>query len=169
MNESIFGGGVFSMRGGKMLRQVGSRLIEPYLIRIAKPKGTVLFPDGVRRNGVSEPYMPETLSEPFHPTGNSIGYTMQLAHLMGAGRILLHAFTLRNGSRYDFGDLNPITKRPPVYDLRRALDWLTWFESKWTGKAMLVPGWDGPIQDVLQTISLDELLGTKPKAQEWLL
>jgi hypothetical protein len=159
------------MKGTAMARQVGSKRIQPYHITIARPKGTVLGEDGVRRNGVSPPYMPKLITDEYHPTGNSVGYTIQTAHLMGSEEIYLLGFTLKSGGRYFFGDKNPVTKRTSIYDERRALDWLSWYESTWPGRARAMEGWDGPIYDVLQKVTQDELLNKfcKPKAQEWLL
>lgn len=159
------------MRGEALARQVGTRQIQPYHISIARPKGTVRCSDGVRRNGISPPFMPKTLADEFHPGGNSLCYAIQLAFLMGADPIYLLGFTLKSGSGYFFGDLNPVTKRKNVYDERRALDWLTWFESKWPGRAKLVEGFDGPLRDVLQTESCDALLdrNRRDPTEEWLL
>jgi hypothetical protein len=171
-NQGIFGQGVFSMRGEAIARMIGTKRIQPYHIRIAKPKGTVLCPDGVRRNGVTLPFMPKKLTDEFHPGGNSLCYSIQLAHLMGCEEVFLHAFTLKSGSSYFFGGKNPVTRRSTLYDARRALDWLAWYRKTWPGRAKLVAGWDGPVYEVLETISQDELLqrserqGQRPPAFE---
>ena len=159
------------MKGTAIARQIGTKRIQPYHIRIARPKGTMLCDDGVRRNGISPPFMPESLAAEYHPGGNSVCYTIQTAHLMGAGEIFLLGFTLKSGSHYEFGDKNPVTKRGSIYDTHRALAWLSWYESKWPGRARVTEGWGGPIYDVLQKVSYDELFKKfcKPKAQEWLL
>lgn len=158
------------MKGNAIARQVGTKRVDPYLIKIARPKGTELCSDGVRRNGVSKPYMPKSLADEYHPGGNSLCYTIQTAHLMGSQEIYGLGFTLKTGSRYFFGDKNPVTKRHSIYDERRALDWLAWYEAQWPGRARLMEGWDGPAYDVLQTVTCDELLDPKPKSQEgWLL
>lgn len=157
------------MRGEALARQVGTRQIRPYHIQVARPRGTVLCEDGVRRNGVSPPFMPKSLTEEYHPGGNSLCYTIQTAHLMGSERMLCLAFTLRDGSSYFFGDRNPVTNRRTAYDSRRALDWLAWYEKRWPGRAKLVEGWDGPAYDVLQTVTCDELMDRKPtESTEWL-
>lgn len=176
-NKGIFGDLTFSMRGEAIARLIGSKRINPYHIRIAQPKGTVLFPDGVRRNGITESFMPESLADEFHPGGNSVCYWIQLAHLMGASDIYLLAFTIKPGSGYQWGNnTNPVTGRASIYDTRRALEWLVWYEAKWPGRARLVEGWSGPINDVLQTVTCDELLDrqtprgdARPSHPEWLL
>jgi hypothetical protein len=155
-----------------MARRIGQKLIQPYHIRIARPESTVLCDDGIRRNGISPPFMPKSITDEYHPTGNSIGYTIQTAHLMGSEEIYLLGFTLKAGSAYFFGtNMNPATKRTAVYDTHRALDWLSWYETNWPGRARLVEGWDGPIYDVLQKVSYEELHGKfcEPEFQgEWL-
>ena len=117
--------------------------------------------------------MPKSLDDDYHPTGNSIGYTIQTAHLMGSEEIYCLGFTLKSGSPYFFGsNQNPVTKRTSIYDTHRALAWLEWYESKWPGRARLVEGWDGPVYDVLQVVTHDELLNkpcnAKP-ASEWII
>ena len=149
------------MKGDKLSRMVGTKLIETYNITIAKPKGTVLCDDGVRRNGISKPYMPKLITDEYHPGGNSICYVLQTAHHMAAKEMILMGFTLKSGGSYFFGDKNPVTKRASIYDERRSLDWLIWFETTWPGKAKLVEGWDGPVYDILDTVSYDELLDRK--------
>jgi len=172
-NAGIFGGGVFSMKGEAIARQVGQKRIQPYHIKVARPAGTVTCDDGVRRNGISLPFMPKSLTDEYHPTGNSIGYTIQTAHLMGSTEIYLLGFTLQKGSRYFFGtDINPATKRTSAYDLHRAIHWLKWYESQWPGRARLVEGWGGPVYDVLQVVTYEELHNQfcRPKTREgWLV
>ncbi len=78
---------------------------------------------------------------------------------MGGEPIYLLGFTLKDGSRYFWGsNANPITKRGSNYDLRRALDWLSWYERTWPGRVQLVDGWSGPVYDVFKTVTCDELL-----------
>jgi hypothetical protein len=157
-NQGIFGQGVFSMKGEAIARQVGRKRIQPYHIRIARPKGTVLYDDGVRRNGVSKAFMPKSLTDEYHPGGNSLCYSIQTAHLMGIEKIYCLGFTLKSGSRYFFGtEQNPVTKRASIYDTHRALDWLAWFQASWPGRAHVTEGWDGPVYDVLPKLTNDEL------------
>jgi hypothetical protein len=161
------------MRGEAISRMIGTKKVQPYHIRIQRPKGTELCPDGVRRNGVSKPFMPKSFVDEYHPGGNSICYAIQTAHLLGSEEIYLLGFTLKSGSRYFFGEKNPVSRRASIYDSRRALDWLKWFEKTYPGRAKLVAGWDGPVYDILQTISNDDLLEafrTQPEASsEWLV
>jgi hypothetical protein len=138
---------------------VGAKRIDPFHIRIAAPKGTVRYPDGVRRNGVTPSYMPESLTAELHPGGNSLCYTIQLAHLMGCDPIYALAFTLKPGSAYQGGsNVNPVTKRASMYDVRRALEWLSWYQQQWPGRVQLVEGWSGPVYDVFPKVRCDELL-----------
>jgi hypothetical protein len=157
-NKGVFGDGVFSMRGGAVSRMVGTKKIDPVLIQVAKPAGTVEYPDKVRRFGISPPFMPKSITEPYHPSGNSLCYGIQTAHLMGAETIYALGFTLQSGSAYFWGDRrNPITKKGSTYDVARALHWLKWYDSQWPGRCQLVEGWSGPVDDVLPKVSLHEL------------
>ena len=102
------------------------------------------------------PYLPEKLTDEFHPGGNSVCYGIQLAHLMGCNPIYLLGFTLRSGSNYFYGRQNPVTGRSTLYQAERALHWLRWYESQHPGRVRLFPGWDGPIYDVFQVEDYDE-------------
>jgi hypothetical protein len=158
-NKGIFGDRTFSMRGEAIARMVGAKRIDPFHIRIAPPKGTVLYDDGVRRNAATPPYMPESLTDEFHPGGNSLCYTIQLAHLMGAGPIYALGFTIKPGSGYQWGNnTNPVTGRASMYDTRRALEWLSWYQQQWPGRVQLVEGWSGPVYDVFSKVGCDELV-----------
>lgn len=164
-NKGIFGGGTFSMKGEAIARMVGQKRITPYHIQVAPAKGVTLYPDGVQRNAVTEPYMPKRMTDPYHPGGNSICYGIQTAFLMGADPIYALGFTLRSGSRYFWGDTtNPILRRSSIYDARRAVEWLSWFESQWPGRVQLVEGWDGPVYDALPKVTYDELRARLEKA-----
>ncbi len=145
------------MRGEAVARLVGSKRIQPYHITIARPKGSVLCEDGVRRNGHSLPFMPKSLADEFHPGGNSLCYTIQTAHLMGCDPIYALGFTLQSGSRYFWGDTtNPVLRRSSIYDERRALEWLSWYQKQWPGRVQLVEGWRGPVYDVFDEVKCDE-------------
>lgn len=154
-------------------RMIGSKRIDPAKIRIAAPKGTILDDDGVRRNGRTPPFMPNSINDEYHPGGNSLCYTIQTAHLMGSTEIYCLGFTLKSGSRYFFGtEKNPVTKRSSIYDTHRALDWLLWYESNWPGQARAIEGWDGPVYDILKTVTNEELHSKfcQPKASEgWII
>ena len=161
------------MKGAAIARHIGQKRINPYHIKIATPKGTMLCDDGVRRNGISEPYMGKSIAAEYHPGGNSICYALQTAHHMGAEEMILAGFTLKSGSPYFFGtEKNPVTKRSSIYDTHRALAWLSWFEKTWPGRARLMEGWSGPVNSVLQTVTHEELNDRfcKPKAPEgWIV
>lgn len=102
-------------------------------------------------------YLPESYAHPFHPGGNSVCYCIQHAHLMGADPIYLIGFTLQAGTAYAWGERrNPVHKRPPFYDVPRAMDWLRFYESRYPGRVRLDPSFDGPIYDVFQ---VDKSLG----------
>jgi hypothetical protein len=152
------------MRGEAISRMIGTRKVQPFHIRIARPKGTVLFPDGKKRNAYSQPFMPQACTDEFHPGGNSLCYSLQLAWLMGCNPIYLMGFTLQSGSSYFFPGGNPVTRRSTLYDEHRSLDWLRWFEKSWPGRAKLVAGWSGPIYEVFSEVSCDELL-QRPERQ----
>lgn len=158
VNGKIFGGDVFSMKGSAIARMIGSKRVNPYEIFIARPKEVEKCSDGVMRNGVSAPFMPKSFKHEYHPGGNSLCYTIQTAHLMGCDPIYAMGFTLKSGSRYFWGDTkNPILNRGSIYDVRRALDWLSWYQSTWPGRVQLVQGWTGPVYDVFQMVTCDAL------------
>ncbi len=146
------------MKGESIARMIGSRRITPYYIHIGQPEGVFRDSKGVARNAVTPPYMPKSITDAYHPGGNSLCYSIQTAHLMGASQIYAMGFTLQDGSPYFWGDrVNPILKRSSIYDTHRALPWLKWYESKWPGRVKLVEGWDGPVYEVLQKVTYDEL------------
>lgn len=99
-----------------------------------------------------KPYFLTRADQAFHFSGNSVCYALQWALIMEADPIYLMGFTLQSGSPYEFGQTNPATKKPAFYnDLWRPLEWLEEFERRWPGRARLLPGWNGPIYDVLST------------------
>ena len=111
----------------------------------------------VFHNAILPPYVPKSYQEPLHQGGNSVCFTIQHAHLMGADPIYLVGFTLQQGSGYAFGGReNPIHGRPPFYEVDRALDWLRFYESRYPGRVRLDPTFAGPIYDVFQ---VDHSLG----------
>lgn len=143
---------------------VGTKEARPFEIEIARSKGVRKCPDGRNRNAIAPPYMPEDLSKAFHPGGNSCCFAIQLAHLMGCDPLYLLGFTLVSGTRYFFGDKNPALSRASIYDSDRALHWLRWYAQVYPGRVKLVPGWDGPLQDIFETVQFDEL-PTRPETQ----
>jgi hypothetical protein len=167
-NGAIFGGGPYSVAGSKAARMVGRRTWPVSQIRIAKAKGGARGKDGVFRPSIVPPFMPERITDPYHPGGNSICYTLQTAHLMGASKIYLLGFTLVPGSGYDFGRQNPVTRRDSVYDVERAMEWLRWFAANHPGRVKLWPGWPGPLHEVFDEVDEAEeaaLLGSGPQRQ----
>ncbi len=159
VNGKIFGGDTFSMKGSAIARLIGSKRVNPYEIFIERVKGIEKCSDGVMRNGVTAPFMPKSFKHEYHPSGNSLCYTIQTAHLMGCDPIYALGFTLKSGSRYFWGESkNPILNRGSIYDVRRAVAWLKWYEHSWPGRVQLVQGWAGPVYDVLQMVTCDALL-----------
>jgi hypothetical protein len=78
---------------------------------------------------------------------------------MGCDPIYALAFTLKPGSAYQGGsNTNPVTGRASMYDVRRALEWLSWYQSEWPGRVQLVEGWNGPVYGVFNKVRCDELL-----------
>ncbi len=156
VNKSCFGGGPYSTTHSRLLRMVGSgqrRLTE---ISIKQTPGGVRLPNGVFRAAMQEPFMPDRIADPWHRGANSLCYQIQLAHLMGFSRILCMGFTLQSGLGYFFGRTNPVTKKVAFYDQEVPLHWLSWYETHWPGRARLLPGWSGPVYDVLQTEGFDD-------------
>jgi hypothetical protein len=76
---------------------------------------------------------------------------------MGFSRILCMGFTLQSGLGYFFGRTNPVTRKAALYDEEVPLLWLSWYESQWPGRVRLLPGWSGPVYDVLQTEGFDDV------------
>ncbi len=138
------------MRGSAQLKTVGKRRWPVSEISVKQLKGGKIE-KGVWRRPWADPYIPEKITDPYHPGGNSVCYMIQTAHLMGCDPIYLLGFTLSSGSTYFFGRDNPVRKRPPLYEVDRAIHWLSWYEERYPGRVRLVPGWDGPICDVFST------------------
>lgn len=155
-HSRLFGAGVMSPAYSRHLRMVGEGVARPFEVEIAKINKLVMR-DGKQQRAIVPPYMPEHLGKPLHPGGNSVCFAIQIAHLMGARRIFLAGFTLQSGSRYFFGQKNPVLHRASIYDSDRACHWLKWYEAQYPGHARLLPGWSGPIYDVLGAVSHDEL------------
>ena len=137
---------------------VGSGERQLVEIDIAPPSGKVRLPNGVMRNASPPPYIPESIRKPFHPSGNSVCYTIQLAHLMGCDPIYLLGFTLQTGSAYFFGRDHPVYtgKVGGFYDQEVPLEWCRWYEAQYPGRVRLWPGWSGPIYGVFQTLDESE-------------
>lgn len=150
-NSKIFGGGAYSVAGSNMLRMVGNKRWPIAGISIQPAaKGVKRKKDGHLRREITPAFMPETFRDDYHPTGNSLGYMIQTAHLMGCDPIYCLGFTLANGTGYFHGLENPSTKKRSIYDSDRLFDWLRWYRRMWPGRAKLWPGWSGPVYDVLE-------------------
>ena len=156
VNKHCFGGGMYSTTHSKLLRMVGSGQRQLAEITVKKRGRGLRLPSGVFRAKVHLNYMPERLTQPLHPGGNSLCYQIQLAHLMGCDPIYAMAFTLQSGTPYHFGRTNPVTRRTAFYDAEVPMLWLSWYESQWPGRVRLLPGWSGPVYDVFKTEGLDE-------------
>ena len=137
---------------------VGSRRWPVAEITIQKAKPTMRNQKGEIVRAHTAPFMPKTFKDAYHPGGNSLCYMIQTAHLMGCAPIYCLGFTLSNGSGYFFGLENPVKRRRSFYsDPSRAMDWLSWYNSKHPGRAKLWPGWSGPIYDgVLEVVDEQE-------------
>lgn len=157
VNRGIFGGGVYSTAHANKLKMVGQSTVKPTEIRIRQFRG-------IERKGGKfgvKPfpyYTPKSASDEFHPGGNSLCFAIQLAHVMGCNPIICSGFTLQSGSSYFHGPTNPATRRQSLYRSDLALAWLTRYESEHPGRARLDPAFAGPVYQVLQRASVDEIL-----------
>lgn len=149
IHDKLFGGGPYSTKGSRMMRMVGKGFRPTTEISIERPPRGHTGKDRVYRPGWTKPFLPKRITDPFHPSGNSLCYMLQLAHLMGCNPIYLLGFTLTSGSPYFFGATNPATRRPSFYsDPERALTWLRWYNEQNPGRVKLWPGWPGRLQEV---------------------
>lgn len=110
---------------------------------------------GMFRPPLVQPFMPKSIRDAYHPSGNSLCYMIQTAHLMGCDPIYCVGFTLQTGTGYFFGRKNPVLGRTTIYDHNRAFDWLRWYGAKY-GRAVLWPGFQGPVYDVMETLDAEE-------------
>lgn len=133
-----------------MAMMIGRR--KPWVVEygIQRPKGGRRRADGAFVNNEAKPFLPVGYKDEFHPGGNSVCYCIQHAHLWGAAPIYLLGFTLENGSAYEFGRTNPVTRKAAFYEQDRALSFLKWYESRYPGRVLLLPGWSGPIYEVFR-------------------
>lgn len=148
-------------RSKPFARAIGMPARQVYTYRIKHPgscRKVFRLQDGrtARWPEMQEAFVPQKFSDEFHPGGNSLCYMTQIAHLLGAGPIYALGFTLQGGSPYFCGRMHPLTEKPSIYDTDRALHWLSWYESAYPGKLKLLPGFSGPVYDVLQTENLDD-------------
>jgi hypothetical protein len=155
VNRGIFGGGVFSVARGRQVRMIGGPQRVVSEIGIKPLKGAHRAKDGTMSYAMQEPFLPRTLREELHHGGNSLCFSIQIAHLMGASRIYAVGFTLQTGSNYFFGRTNPVTRKATVYQHERAMAWCRWFESKFPGRVQLDPTFDGPIYSIFKKANFD--------------
>jgi hypothetical protein len=154
---NIFGGGVFSTAHARKMKMVGQGQRSITEIKIKSLGGARRTKTGSIEFAVEPPYMPASISEPFHPGANSLCFAIQLAHLMGCSPIFAVGFTLQNGSGYHFGRINPVTKRSTFYEQKRALAWCEWHAASFPGRVQLDPGFSGPIYDIFPKANFDEV------------
>lgn len=166
MSRGIFGGGVFSVARGRNVRMIGGppRIVSEVGIRPLK--GAHRAKDGTMSYALMEPFLPRTLREDLHHGGNSMCFAIQIAHLMGAKRIFLVGFTLQTGSGYFHGRINPVTRRSTIYQHERAIHWCRFFESKFPGRALLDPSFDGPIYSVFRKATVEELQSVQERGDD---
>jgi len=162
INEAILsGGGIYGRQSaGLAVKLIGKQKAAHVCgYKIQRTTGGKI----VNRNWIANvppPFLPKSYNDQFHQTGNSLGYCIQHATLMGAKEIVLLGFTLKSGSAYEFGRINPVTKRPPEYDLdghvAPVLNFCRFYEKRFPGRVKLAKGWEGPIYDakVFQVIDL---------------
>jgi len=139
------------------MRVVGKRTVYPTQISIEPTRGGRRLPSGqYRRTGLA-PYCPKTAGEAYSFGGNSLCYALQTAKILGCNRAYLLGFTLANGAGYFFGAENPVTRKKTFYDADVPMEWCRWFASRYPGYARLLPGFGGPIEDIFEHATLDEL------------
>jgi hypothetical protein len=155
VSKHIFGGGAYSTTHNKLLKMVGSGQRKLAEIEIKRRGRGMRMPNGVYRANMEPPYLPEKLTDPYHPSGNSLCYMIQTAHLMGFDPIYAMGYTLQSGTPYAFGRTNPVTRKASFYDQDVPMVWLRWYEARYPGRVRLLPGWSGPIYEVFQTEGFD--------------
>lgn len=132
----------------------GKARLRPFTIKISQPP-RIQRRGGRGRPAFQDPFVPADLRQPFHFGGNSFCYGVQLAHLMGAGRIICLGFTHRSKTGYEHGDTNPVTRRQNSYSedhVERVLHWSRWYEETFPGKVLLDKQWHGPLNEVFGMI-----------------
>ncbi len=142
----------YSTTHSGQLRMIGSGKAWLNEITIAKASGRYRDPrSGVVKNAHTPAYMPEKITDPYHPGGNSLCYLIQTAHLMGCDPIYAMGFTLKSGTGYHFGLTNPATRKRSFYSVEEPLIWLRWYQERYPNRVRLLPGWEGPVYDVFST------------------
>lgn len=111
------------------------------------PKGGQRQRNGQFSRPLQPPFVPSSIAEPLHFGANSLCYCIQLAHIMGARTIYVHAMTLEQKQGYEHGPDHPLIPRHPGYENRHVLAWLRWYAENHPGRVKLVRGWHGPLYD----------------------
>jgi hypothetical protein len=158
VNRAILNSQGMMGRVNPALRMVGKSRLRAFEITIGQASVFRQGNDGRRHPAIVPPFLPESLTEPFHPGGNSLCYAIQLAHRMGSHPIIAVGFTLRSGTGYEHGQTNPATRKPnsyPQHQIDRVMDWCSWYEETFPGKVQLDPGFSGPIYEVFSKASFD--------------
>jgi hypothetical protein len=155
VSRGIFGGGAFSVARGMQVRMVGGEQRTLSEIGISRLTGAHRAKNGTMSYALMPPFIPTTLRQDLHHGGTSLCFAIQIAHLMGADPIYAVGFTLQNGSNYFFSRTNPVTRKPTVYQHERALAWLAWYQSKFPGRVLLDPSFNGPVYDVFKKANFD--------------
>jgi hypothetical protein len=138
--KAIHGGGIMSPAQSRHLRMIGRGEARRFEINIEHCGHKQIRPGR----------LPKHLGAEFHPGGNSLCYAVQLAHLMGAERIVAVGFTLQTGSRYQHQGGNPATRRETAKygDIARPLAWLRWYSETFPGMLWLDATFGGPIYEL---------------------
>lgn len=141
MNKKLFGAGVISPAQSRLLRMIGRGEARRVEISIEDCSASQIKP----------PRIPKSLEDPLHPGGNSLCYAVQVAHLMGAARIVAVGFTLQTGSRYQHEGGNPATRLETAKygNIKRPLSWLAWYCRKFPARMQLDATFSGPLYDQL--------------------
>jgi hypothetical protein len=108
VNRGIHEGGIYSTRRFDLSRTVGRPKNLQILWHIQDPNkygGAIL--KGKWEPNLTPGFLPGSIRNPLHPSGNSIGYALQFAHIFGAGSVTLIGFTGTRSGGYDWGEVNP--------------------------------------------------------------
>jgi hypothetical protein len=155
VNKGIFGGGVYSTAHGRRLRMVGRGERQMAEITIQPLRRGVRTQNGKWKLNSVPPYLPKSVTDQFHPSGNSLCFAIQLAHVMDCNPIYAVGFTLQTGLGYFFGRTNPVTRKTSHYEQDRALEFCRWYEKQFPGRVLLDPSFGGPIREVFSEAKFD--------------
>lgn len=147
-NQGCFGkGSYYSNKSPNVARVLGRHLApRTVMFQIQSSRNGRRRADGVYERVAGVPFLRDDIG-PFYFAGNSAGYALQWAHLMGASEVLLMGFTMRDNSGYFFTHSQRPTRLSGVYN-PRVLDFLRFVNREKPGFVKLVRGWEGPIYDL---------------------